>query len=484
MKAPPAQVRLFSTPTSILLLGPSSAFGMQDLKPVSVLSTYEMGPNDRHAFGVLQNLRTDSFEMSKAQDYLGKTQGHTYSISATEFSRDSIAGLHSHLRSGQSQLIVVDRYHRHATSFSTYAKSGQGHVPLAHSHQAAGSTSATPNVPVPHTVSTAQAVPPPANVGNWPVEQRLKLLFEDMLPLLGQDLRAYVKSMLTGKALAELVAGVLVMAGLQAIPVVGEIADAALLGLAYAYAGWDGLRAIPILIKAVRHAASATTKGEIEAAAPDAARALETLGGDVLAVLILRAAKRNTSGGALTEDASTSSKPVVDRNRGSGIRRSLKPKVLDTATMERIKAIPKGDRPDPATYMSRDMIDSQLAPFQANGASRFMTSDNLARYGPAQRDGTSFVMPSNEADQLLQSSGGDKTALANALGINPEQLNGSDLVRVDFQDPNSLGLRIPSGNEAGANDQWIPGGRLPDGSLEAVIDPKGSASYTTTIIGR
>jgi len=31
-------------------------------------------------------------------------------------------------------------------------------------------------------------------------------------------------------------------------------------------------------------------------------------------------------------------------------------------------------------------------------------------------------------------------------------------------------LRMPSGNEAGANDQWLPGGLLPDGMPEAVID--------------
>lgn len=44
------------------------------------------------------------------------------------------------------------------------------------------------------------------------------------------------------------------------------------------------------------------------------------------------------------------------------------------------------------------------------------------------------------------------------------------LVRVDIPDPQELNLRIPSGNEAGANDYWIPRGRLPDGAPEAVID--------------
>jgi hypothetical protein len=39
-----------------------------------------------------------------------------------------------------------------------------------------------------------------------------------------------------------------------------------------------------------------------------------------------------------------------------------------------------------------------------------------------------------------------------------------------------LNLRIPSGNEAGANEFWIPGGKLPDGNSEAVIDAAGIAA--------
>ena len=328
MKAPPADVRLLSTPTSILILGPSSAFGMPDLKPVSVLGTFELGPNDRHAFGVLQSIQSDNYEMTKAQDYLGKMAGETYTISNTALNRDTIFGLHSHLQSGKSQMIVVDRYYRHATAFTAYAKSGTGHVPLAHPNQPAAKAAASPKLPVLQAAPATQAIPPPANVGSWSVEQRLKLLFEDMLPLLGQDLRAYVQSMLTGEALASLVAGVVVMAGLQAIPGVGWAADVTLLGVTWLYAGWDGLRAVPVLVKAVRHAASATTTGEIEAAAPDAARALETLGGDVLAILIVCAAKRNSSGGKVAGAVGNQPAPqVVNANRGKGVgtRNSVNP---------------------------------------------------------------------------------------------------------------------------------------------------------------
>ena len=43
---------------------------------------------------------------------------------------------------------------------------------------------------------------------------------------------------------------------------------------------------------------------------------------------------------------------------------------------------------------------------------------------------------------------------------------------------------MQSGNEAGANEYWIPGGKLPDGASEAVIDVGDipSSRYTTKTI--
>ena len=79
-------------------------------------------------------------------------------------------------------------------------------------------------------------------------------------------------------------------------------------------------------------------------------------------------------------------------------------------------------------------------------------------------------MPRAQADALLANAGGDPRALERALGLPEGQLDGNTLMRVDFEQPRQLDLRVPSGNEAGANDLWIPGGRLPDGSAEAVID--------------
>jgi hypothetical protein len=154
---------------------------------------------------------------------------------------------------------------------------------------------------------------------------------------------------------------------------------------------------------------------------------------------------------------------------------------LDQATKDRIKAIPKGQRPDPSTYMTPDQINEHLAKFD-KGASRFMTQGNLTKYGPSQRDGTSFMMPSSEADAVLAKANGDPEKLEDALGLPRGTLNNNPLVRVDVPSPRQLGLRVPSGNEAGANDLWIPGGKLPDGTSEAVLDlakaPPGSFKAT------
>jgi hypothetical protein len=58
-----------------------------------------------------------------------------------------------------------------------------------------------------------------------------------------------------------------------------------------------------------------------------------------------------------------------------------------------------------------------------------------------------------------------------ALGLPEGYLSGDDVVvRVDIPHPRDYDLCMPSGNEAGANEQWIPGGHLPQGTPEAVIN--------------
>lgn len=142
---------------------------------------------------------------------------------------------------------------------------------------------------------------------------------------------------------------------------------------------------------------------------------------------------------------------------------------ISSELRDQIVSIEKGDRPDPATYLPREYIQQHLEQFD-KGVARFMTDENLDSFGIGQRDGTSFVMPKGEADALMNATRGDPRAMEDALGLPEGFLDKNRIVRVDIEDPRSYDLRMPSGNEAGANSQWIPGGRLPGGESEAIID--------------
>ena len=158
---------------------------------------------------------------------------------------------------------------------------------------------------------------------------------------------------------------------------------------------------------------------------------------------------------------------------------------IDPAKVQSVLDLGKGSRPDPSSYLPAARIADHAAAFE-NGASRFTLKSNLDKYGLGQRDGTSFVMTKAEADKLLAETGGDPRKLEQALGLPEGQLNGDSLVRVDFKAEamDDLNVRIPSGNEAGANAQWLPGGLLPSGANEAVLDgaKANPSQYSLTVI--
>ena len=85
-----------------------------------------------------------------------------------------------------------------------------------------------------------------------------------------------------------------------------------------------------------------------------------------------------------------------------------------------------------------------------------------------------------EVDHLLIRTNGDLSFIEKEPGILAGQWQGKDFVRIDIPNPGSTNIRLPSGNESGANPLWIPGGRLPGGKLEAVVDPDLSPEIKTT----
>jgi hypothetical protein len=150
---------------------------------------------------------------------------------------------------------------------------------------------------------------------------------------------------------------------------------------------------------------------------------------------------------------------------------------------DEILSLDKGARPDPSEYLSPQFIEQHLSQFR-DGASRFMPEVNFEKYGISQIDGTSFFLPKFDADELLEVNISDPRALEAALGLPDHFLDDANIVRIDVSEPENYGLRMPSGNEAGANSQWLPGGFLPDGLPEAVIDGRDIPpdDYTITVV--
>ena len=100
----------------------------------------------------------------------------------------------------------------------------------------------------------------------------------------------------------------------------------------------------------------------------------------------------------------------------------------------------------------------------SDGVSKITWGVNRAEIGPP---GGHFVMPKHVADDIVIKSGGDIKKIESLLGLNPGDL-GDTPVRIDIYNP--TGLRMPSGNEPGANEFWLPGGKTSGGIPEAVID--------------
>ena len=149
-----------------------------------------------------------------------------------------------------------------------------------------------------------------------------------------------------------------------------------------------------------------------------------------------------------------------------------------------IQNIPKGKRPAPETYLKRRYIRRHLKNFKA-GASCIVSKELLERHhgdSIGKADNSQFIMMKSEMDSVLMRSHGDLSRIEHELGIPAGAWKHRVLVRIDIPKPKKLRLRMPSGNEIGANALWLPGGLLPTGYKEAVIDRIPKGKYKASLI--
>ena len=145
----------------------------------------------------------------------------------------------------------------------------------------------------------------------------------------------------------------------------------------------------------------------------------------------------------------------------------LAKEVLDESKINEILSTPKGSRPDPKTYLSQEYIDNHLSYFQD-------VVTKIKSKAPTDTEGVglgTFVMPKSVADEVIAKADGDVSNLEKLLGF-PEGYftDGGGLVRIDVEDITGLNVRIPSGDETGANSLWVPGGYTSGGVPEAVTN--------------
>ena len=143
---------------------------------------------------------------------------------------------------------------------------------------------------------------------------------------------------------------------------------------------------------------------------------------------------------------------------------------------EPILKIPKGSRPDPKTYVNSEYLTKHFAEFD-EGATVIQTEWAYTNYSEANSfvgvpdDNTLFVLPTKYADKVIKNSNGNINYIEEKLGFPKGYFKyGGGLVRIDIEDLSDLDLRLPSGNETGANSLWIPGGETSGGVPEAILN--------------
>ena len=127
-------------------------------------------------------------------------------------------------------------------------------------------------------------------------------------------------------------------------------------------------------------------------------------------------------------------------------------------------------RPDPSTYLSAGYIQKHLKKFEGEVV-RFYKKSSLDNYGPGN-GGVTFVFPAKEFDKIIAKAGGDRSKLEKILGYDKGDLGDGLLVKATFFNGRKHKARMPDGKEKGSqrNKNWIPGGKLPEGHNEAVIN--------------
>lgn len=159
----------------------------------------------------------------------------------------------------------------------------------------------------------------------------------------------------------------------------------------------------------------------------------------------------------------------------AGVVRAAERLGLPPAKVQEIIDVGRGNRPPVASYMSPAAQAAHLARFD-DGIVRFTSRSGAASYGTLGPPG-GFVMPASEFRRVMDEAKGNLSVVEDRLGLTRGTLKSDDTLIAFVARKDATGLRVPSGNEGGANDNWLPGGITSGGVGEAVMDFGKSTPY-------
>ena len=158
---------------------------------------------------------------------------------------------------------------------------------------------------------------------------------------------------------------------------------------------------------------------------------------------------------------------TTDPSKDPTSRAYFHPEIL-RKKQEEIIAMGWKKRPDPSTYLSKDFIQRHLEPFR-HGIVRVTTKQNIKKHKSAGGD-DAFALSFEGLVEVLVRTGGDHHKTEKVLALDKGALASGDAVVAVVSAHNAPGVRVPSGNEQGANSDWMAGGYTKLGIPEAVVN--------------
>jgi PAAR domain protein len=154
---------------------------------------------------------------------------------------------------------------------------------------------------------------------------------------------------------------------------------------------------------------------------------------------------------------------------------------INGKTSEDILSIPKGQRPAPSTYLSSGYIQQHLAKFEKEGGAFIVVKSWIEKGSYKEFPIRKFVMLNDDMETIIRKyrQSKDISIIEKALGYKKGDLQGleDDLYLFKVEGSN-FKFEMPSGNEIGTNDLWIPGGKTSGGYREAVLINKNNSNIS------